>query len=192
MGVVGGVDTGGTGTINLLKSHLSNNTGCITFCSHWRLFGHAWSKHILKITLKAGSRTAESHILTTSIIALSIDMPCMYMNNAQCSMLPSRCFSLCAKWVWCFEWTNNFSSQYYRCSDRHTKQYIVHKSNAWHRVWMAYLCTANSFRHPTVFVRNFYPNSPSDVQTVIDDLWSLDDRSGFMAPCSSGKNREWQ
>jgi hypothetical protein len=85
-GAVGGVDTGGTGDHHILSNYdgSSSNIFKWSYKKNWKFYSHAWSRSLLT----DGSGANQRNYMTTSMAAIPIDYPIMYMNQAEYDLLP--------------------------------------------------------------------------------------------------------
>ncbi|PNF23101.1 hypothetical protein B7P43_G09121 [Cryptotermes secundus] len=87
-GAVGGIDTGGTGEHARLENCENNSISYNwSFRKTWKLYGHAWSRSIIST-----SSTPPRYFMSTSMMALPIDYPFMYMTPAEWYLLEAESY----------------------------------------------------------------------------------------------------
>jgi hypothetical protein len=92
-GAVGGIDTGGTGSLKALYSTPQpSNTYHWKFRTVTRYYTHAYAQKLLSV----GTGSANRHWLTTCMSVIPSDKLCMYMSPSQYDRLPLETYATSA------------------------------------------------------------------------------------------------
>lgn len=88
-GAVGGVDTGGTGTINERRTYLNANYYNLKFKKEWNFFSHPWAKRMINKGISPNQRT----YMSTSMAFIPIHYPFLYATKSEWDNLPLETYA---------------------------------------------------------------------------------------------------